>query len=237
MITSLEKLKEFIKLNKAPYWTLYRGTGLSATEKVSEVDHYDTNVSMADSLSRLEQVFDVLGGGRYSIKAKTKHNDIKAGVYTEYVDISEKPASIGALSGGGISKSDLQEALAEERKKWDTELKIQKLETENAVLKKQSTTDKIIAGFMNGIEPILIKGLAKVSGVDLNEAQPSVAVSGFAKDEQATPEEMKRVQVALEKLAEFLEPKGYNVVDVLEKLAHNAETNPQMIIMALKMLQ
>jgi hypothetical protein len=241
MITSLDKLKEFLTLNKSPYWTLYKGTTKDHANKVSEVDHSDTNVSMANSLHRLEQVFSILGTGRYTIVAKTKHDDIKAGVYTENVDISQSSqAAINGLGGNaviGLTKEDVQEAINREREKWHAEQTLAKLQEEIKELKKQGPVEKIIAGLAPALEPILVKGLAKIAGIDFSEQpRPSVSVNGFNEPEQATMEEVERIQAAIEKLSAFLEPKGHNVVDVLEKLAEASEQKPDMIMMALKML-
>jgi hypothetical protein len=243
MITSVEKLKEYIKLNNAPYWILYKAS--NSSEKVSEVDHGNLNLSMSDSLARLDEVFKVIGAGRYLIKAKTKPNDIKAGVYTEQIDISASEAGIGSLGvmpgHGFMTKADVAEAISAEKAKWDNELKISKLQEEINSLKKQGPLEKMIAAATPALEPILIKGLAKIAGIDLSEqqAQPAyVGTLGFeqAQPEQATMEEIERIQAALEKLDAFLSPKGYKVVEVLEKLANATETKPDTILIALKML-
>lgn len=242
MITSVEKLKEWVKLNGAPYWILYKAS--NSSEKVSEVDHGNMNLSISDSLARMDEVFKVIGTGRYIIKAKTKPNDVRAGVYTENVDISESASVAGfgnAMPGHGfVTKDDVATAIANEKAKWESELKINKLQEEISAMKKQGPLEKMIAAAAPALEPILIKGLAKIAGIDLSQPAPAhVGALGFTEQEtteQATMEEVQRIQAAIEKLDAFLEPRGYKVVEVLEKLANATETKPDTILIALKML-
>lgn len=236
-ITSFDALRDWFMANgkgddMSPHWNLYGSQyGQTDTRVVSNTRLDDMN----ESFNYLQQTIRNLNnpdGARFRVMQfpKGKPNHPTANVYVQIFERQGSGgapmASIGSLPEGYVAKTDLDKALAEARRQWELERKIDELEA--AVnTPPEDWTEKFIAGVERiGATPIGAVLMAKILGGPL-PPMPGIngtpgAAAGSHTDET---DDEDQFFTDIEATAQTL---GITDNELASKMRKLVETNPTM---------
>ncbi len=225
MITGKENILKFVRFNNAPFWRIRR------SEKTQIIaDSGDKPLTIDESLTRLEQAFQIMGAGTYFIEAWESEGQKKMW-FSDTIQIlpeNLQSAYVGAMNQLQTPQIDVQaeiqkgiEIYANKLKLEAMELKIKALETERDELLKQN--DSFFTRVYDRVEPFLGQIL------DMNPPKLATASIGSNSDN-----DQKRLEKAFDEWQKN-ETKVVEIVEAIAKLSSNKMIYPSARAQLLKM--
>jgi hypothetical protein len=191
MIRGKENLLKWVKQNDCPYWKIYPHG--SSRNNFFANSSEEPNLSMTDSLERLESSLELLESGRYVITCKTSTTQTKGfhEIAFEHQNTFSPLANNNAVSGpqvtGLLTMEMLNERLKEEREKVNMDWEMKRLKERNEDLEKKlkeaenNGTDAALSGIIKRLDPYVDPVLNHFFPV---EGKTKVAAVGFKDSEQ-----------------------------------------------------
>ena len=207
----------------SPYWTLY-SVGMGGADKVLGLD--DSYKALADNIRIMNNptgsMFRIFQ--TYRARGNNPTQEARVQIY-ENNQISATSPGIGSLPAGYLSEDKIAGILAEEKKKWEMERRMEDLEaqikaprnwTENAL----ETIERI------GNTPLGMVILSKISGIPPAEILKSISgLGGNEPDMAANPNQVGDFDSDIEITANIL---GVSEDQLAAKMRQFAQVNPEM---------
>jgi hypothetical protein len=220
MITGKENIVRFIRFNDTPFWRIRRS---EKTEPIA--DSGDKPLTIDESVSRLEQFFQILGPGTYFIESWATEGQKKMWCKDtiQLLPDNLKDAYVSGFNPQPAPQMDVTEAISRALTEYKTEVEMKGLREENDRLKKENTElqtgiESAFSRIFNKVEPYL----GSIMG-----SKESVAIGSITNDE-----DQKRLEAAFE-LWQQSEPE---VVHLVEKIAQLSSKDKSTYGMARNML-
>jgi hypothetical protein len=231
MILGSAKLLEWFESNNCIYWTIFSGEGKG---KIFNSD-VSENISKGDSLTRLQQVLNLLGNGTYFIQAW--HTGLNANSYfkTRFIIDSNSHASVNGIGGvSPVPQIDIRAEIERGINDYKNSVEIERLRAENAELQAE-VNDKMMR-ILGRIEPYLgdiISGFFPQAKPSVgSQRQLPVNNNNNTQEMHATPEEQSRLENAIENWS----ASDPDFIKLTEKIAQLAKSDPSTYNMAKNML-
>ena len=231
MINSKEKVIEFLTINGSPFWYLRRSEKSDPIFTSGDSD----DITLEESIARLNKCMDMLGVGTYFIEAWNSKGQTKMRQKDTFV--------IGSTDNNVLQNSfiaalpqptqNIDEAIAVAMEKYKTQLDLEQKAKEIAELKKENKElrtelDSAQTRIMSRLSPH-IGGILEGLGFKASQ-QAQTPISGIK--EQQADEAQRRLEAAFEKWAE----KEPDCVLIVEKIAQMCINDPSTYAMAKGML-
>lgn len=133
-ISDIEALKDWFEKTAQTQWKLLRGFHERVRDKPMIYCQADEAMDLAESWGLLSHMIDINsegGGGRFTVFVPTMTNGKGPTVFFQVGDLSSSsryPSLAGGPSAGAVSKQDVQEMIAKERRMWDLERQLEDLQ-------------------------------------------------------------------------------------------------------------
>jgi hypothetical protein len=221
MITGKENIIRFIRFNSTPFWRIRRS---EKTEPIA--DSGDDRLTIDESITRLEQFFNILGPGTYFIESWQTEGQKKMWCKDtiQLLPDNLKEAFVSGMNTGPSQQIDVSEAIARALTDYKTEVEIKNLREENARLQKENSD------LQTGIESAFSRIFSKVEPY-LGTIMGNKEIASIGAVPASDPDQ-KRLEVAFE-LWQKNEPE---VVRLVEKIAELANKDKSTYGMARNML-
>lgn len=261
MIKGKDKVLNFVRTNDAAYWTIYEYKSGSRTHCIFKSSQ-DPNLSLDQSIEKLENDLDLLESGRYMISCKQKTDDTKNLREIAFDFINEKSTATSLnqpaqTQAQGISMEELERRLREQEERILQRFEMDNLRKQNAEQAARikelegNTMDVAISGIAKRIDPFIEPmmnhffpanapakvGVAGLPGNNKNLQQKNktnmAQSTATTKTEISAEEATQRVQAAL---SQWQDADPERMILVIEKIAATAAQDPAMYNMYATML-
>ncbi len=217
MIIGIEKVVEWLKMNKTPYWQIRKNEKSSVIIPSSQSE----GLSITESADYFRQALNMLGPGHYFIMTYHNADDKKspAGWLRTAIQVGEEGSQVAGFGNvAGSITEQVAAGIEQYRKDQElTELKQQVLELDNVITRAISRAEPYIPAIMEGL------GLKAQ-----HSAVAGIPYTGTEKDLEA------RLESALERWRK-VDP-NTDLVKIIEQIVILAETDPEKYKIAKSML-
>lgn len=206
MITGKENIIKFIRFNNTPFWRIRRS---EKTEPIA--DSGDDRLTIDESLTRLEQFFNILGPGTYFIESWQTEGQKKMWCKDTIQLLPDNPkeAFMSGLQSQSMQGTDVNEAISRALSEYKTEVELKGLREENERLKKENSElqtgiESAFSRIFTKVEPYLgtlmgNKEIASIGAVSASDPDQKRLEAAFELWQQSEPDVVKLV----EKIAEL----------------------------------
>lgn len=223
MIIGKNKVMEWVRYNKTPYWRIKRTEGDNQHKVIDSGD--EENIPLEESISRLNQAFGIMSAGNYFIEAWTTKGQTKNWNRDHFQLIPETNDYVGGAQLQNMmqpqSTVDLQAEIKRGIDSYKTEVEIQELRRKVVELERENKE------LSNGIESALSRAYNKFEpylGMILNVKEPAGIAVGSVQADDA--------QKRLEKSFEIWQDNEPDVLVIVEKIADLSKTDKGTYTMA-----
>ncbi len=232
MIIGSDKVIEWLRTNETPYWRILN------TEKggvIFEGLNSKEELTLNDSVTRLEQALAMLSAGTYYMDAwdkfKASNNDrFKTRFVITGNENQNSPGGIGNFQGM-VPQASIQEQIKKALDDYKRDQENERLRTEVNQLNEE--INNTFYRVVKRLEPVL--GLAGVAIEDLYPEMKQIRITGPNQDLKS--DEMNiQDQQRLENAFESWGKKDSDCITLVEKIARLAESDPATYAMAKKIL-
>lgn len=206
MITGKENIVQFIRFNQTPFWRIRRS---EKTEPIA--DSGDDRLTLDESISRLNQFFQILGPGTYFIESWATEGQKKMWCKDtiQLLPDNLRDAVVSGMNTNISPQVDVNEAISRALNDYKTEVELKGLREENARLKLeitsiQNNTETVISRIWPKVEPYVgmimgNKEIASIGTVGASDPDQKRLEAAFELWQKSEPEVVKLV----EKIAEL----------------------------------
>jgi hypothetical protein len=223
MIIGKNKVTEWVRYNKTPYWRIKR----SESEQHMVVNSGDEeNIPLEESISRLSQAFGIMSPGNYFIEAWTTKGQTKNWNRDHFQILPDSNDYLGSAQLQQIAQQtqpsvDIATEVQKGIDKYKTEIELQDLRRKVADLEREnkeltSGIESTLSRVYNKVEPYL--------GMILNVKEPAGVAVGSVQADDA--------QRRLEKAFEIWQENEPDVLVMVEKIANMSKTDKGTYTMA-----
>lgn len=239
---TLQNAIEWMRVNKLPYWRLE-----TRNRKVAESQEDDSKeLDIEESISHLETMLELLGPGRYNLKARKKKQGNAGEMHFSFT--AEQEAEPAHIAGPPVHQQDNSQLIELHKKISELEFQLQKKEIEHQMSALKLEMQQIKEGNGNGkwdffgdaVGRVLVDYLQTGKAPSFIKQAPAVSSTGIGStagttttNDTAAMEESERIEKALERLHEIA---GDKLANSLEALATYAEQNPSQFTGFMDML-
>lgn len=224
MITGKDNVIAFIRFNNATFWRIHR------SEKTQIIfDSGDKNLTLDESITRLNEAFKVLGAGTYFMVAWETEGQ-KKGWFSDTIQIlpeNLQAAYVGAINQPSVDVAgEIQKGITD----YMLKTKLEAIESENKALKAER--DQLIKdsdSAFNRIFERLSPHLGNIIDMITPAQQAATAVTSIGSTGD-------KDQERLEKAFEIWQKNETDVVTMVEKIAALSATDKSTYGMARTML-
>lgn len=223
MIIGKSKVIDWIRYNKTPYWRIKR---TESEQHMATHSGNEENLTLEESIIRLNQAFGFIAPGQYFIEAWEKQGQTKQWNRDHFQILPDNQDYVGSaqlqqMMAQQQPSVNVQDEVEKALAKYKTEVELQELRKKVSELEKenkelQSGIENSMTKIYNRVEPYL--------GMLLNVKEPAgVAVGSVSAGE---------AQARLEKAFDLWQQTEPDPVTMIEKIAQLSKTDPATYGMA-----
>lgn len=241
-ISEIEALKTWFEKTAQTRWKLLRGFHERVRDKPMIYCQDDESMEMEESWALLTHMIDINSnnGGRFTVFVPTQTNGKGPTVFVQIGDFSPEssryPSLAGAPAAGTVSKNEVQEMIAKERRMWELERQLEDLtaaqdasaDFRDVLIEKfrEVDLDPVIAGitsmFARNVAPVKLQG----TPFEFDYQQPP-AQSASQEQQSGYTYEGDRLLPILDSIRNHFSSND-EFFSFLEKLAWTFQQNPQV---------